>query len=675
MDFYPLISFKIVLFFFIFLISVYLTFYLPGNVVISFLKIHSLGMKILLPTIVGIVLWGMQGYILGYLQLRFLTYVYLFVMIFFAYKRNLLLPAYFAEGLLWIRRNIFLTLLVLLGIIVQLIPVVASGTRYQEGVRFFGVNGVDGIMHLAFIRGIIHRFPPFEPGAFDHPLTNYHYWSDLIIAELIRIWHLPISHVFFQYMPILLSLLTGIAGYQVMRSLGFFHNAGVWAIFFLFFAGDGAYLLMILIHNKLSFAAPAIDNGATQFLNMPNALARPVFLTSIITLQYYFKEKKVLWGILMVLLSASLWGIKVYYGIFTAIGLSLIVIAMIVITFVSTLKKKPFIHAGIFAVKENMTLLSVLGLFVVVSALIYFPPNKGAGGLKWYPLEWPKIFLGPGGLNWVEWWLRRQVYEQARNIRNLIVLDIIAITVAMISIHGTRLIGFLLGKNIYKKLGWRNILFFIPGLLIFHLLGLYTLQEAGGFNVFNFFVVGTVILSIFSAIVVEKLSFTNNFIIAITAFVLVFLTIPRVVHETISYLPTLITPKTASSTLITNAELEGLNFIRDNTVSSTIIQSHPKNNIDQNTPYVSFFSDRFTYLSGTGLQKTHNQPVAYREKELNKLFDSKSSPEFYGIARNLGISMIYLKKNPDQKLLFERDNNLIKKIFENQEVVIYKINN
>ncbi|GIW61540.1 MAG: hypothetical protein KatS3mg089_0392 [Patescibacteria group bacterium] len=675
MDFYPLISFKFLLYFLIFLISVYLTFYLPGSVIVSFLKIHSLGMRILLPTIVGMVLWGMQGYLLGYLQLRFLTYIYLLVMISFAYKRNLLLPTYFLDGFLWIRRNIFLTLLVLLGIIVQLIPVVASGTRYQEGVRFFGVNGVDGIMHLAFIRGIIHRFPPFEPGAFDHPLTNYHYWSDLIISELIRVWHLPTSHVFFQYMPILLSLLTAIAGYQVMRSLGFSHNAGVWAIFFLFFGGDGAYLLMLLVHNKLSFASPAIDNGATQFLNMPNALARPVFLTSIITLQYWFKEKRLVWGILMVLLSASLWGIKVYYGIFTAIGLSLIVIAMIVITFVSMSKKKSFINAGIFAVKENIMLLSVLGLFVVVSALIYFPPNKGAGGLKVYPLEWPKIFLGPGGINWGEWWLRRQVYEQAKNIRNLLVLDIIAILVAMISIHGTRLIGLFLGRNIYKKLGWRNILFFIPGLLIFHVLGLYTLQEAGEFNVFNFFVVGTVILSIFSAMVVERLFYTKNLILAITAFVVVILTIPRVIHETISYLPTLITPKNTSSTLISNAELEGLNFIRENTPQSAIVQSHPKDNIDQETPYVSFFSDRFTYLSGTRLQKTHNQPVEYREKELKKLFESRSSPEFHGIARNLGINVIYLKKNPDQELFFERDNNLIKKIFENKEVVIYKINN
>lgn len=675
MDFYPLISFKIVLYFFIFLITAYLTFYLPGNLIISFLKINSLGMKILLPSILGMVLWGMQGYVFGYLHLRFLTYLYLLLMIFFAYKRNLWFPSYFLEGLFWIKKNIFLTLLVLLGVIVQLIPVVASGTRYQEGVRFFGVNGVDGIMHLAFIRGIIQRFPPFEPGAFDHPLTNYHYWSDLIIAELIRIWHLPVSHVFFQYMPLVLSFLTAIAGYQVVRSLGFSRNAGMWAIFFLFFAGDGVYLLMLLVHNKLSFAAPAIDNGATQFLNMPNALARPVFLTSIITLQYWFKEKKVLWGILTVLLCASLFGIKVYYGIFTAIGLSLIVVAMIVVGFVSKVKEKPFVQSGILAVKENSILLFFLAFFFLVSAVIYFPPNKGAGGLRWYPLEWPKIFLGPGGLNWSEWWLRRQVYEQAKNIRNLFILDIIAIIVAVISIHGTRLIGFFLGKNIYKKLGWKNILFFIPGLLIFHLLGLYTLQEAGGFNVFNFFVVGTVILSIFSALVIERFSFTNSFILAILAFVLVFVTIPRVVHETLSYLPTILTPQNANSTLITNAELEGLSFIRENTPQSAIVQSHPKDSLDSQTPYVSFFSDRFTYLSGTGLQKTHNQPVAYKEKELNKLFDSQTSPEFHGRARNLGINVIYLKKNPTQQLLFERDDNLIKKIFENKEVAIYQLKN
>ena len=98
-----------------------------------------------------------------------------------------------------ITKNKILTILVVGGLIVQLLPVGGSGLKYEDGIRFYGINGTDGIMHLAYIEGIVKNMPPSEPGAYPAPLKNYHYWSDLIIGDFARVWHLPVIHLFFQF--------------------------------------------------------------------------------------------------------------------------------------------------------------------------------------------------------------------------------------------------------------------------------------------------------------------------------------------------------------------------------------------------------------------------------------------------------------------------------------------
>ena len=69
--------------------------------------------------------------------------------------------------------------------------------------------------------------------------------------------------------------------------------------------------------------------------------------------------------------------------------------------------------------------------------------------------------------------------------------------------------------KLLKFLGWEKVLFFIPGLFLFHFLGLYTLQTAGGLNVFNFFVVGTVVLSLFSSFILGQLSESKKIFIKV----------------------------------------------------------------------------------------------------------------------------------------------------------------
>jgi len=338
-----------------------------------------------------------------------------------------------------------------------------------------------------------------------------------------------------------------------------------------------------------------------------------------------------------------------------------------------TQKKENVLRKVKSAFMANRMLFIFLLVLAVLSLVIFLPVNKNAGGLGWYPLEWPKIFLGPSGLNWGDWFLRQQVYEQAGNIRNIVILDIMAIVITLICIHGTRLIGLIPSRRVFKNLSLPFLIFFIPGLILFHILGLFTLQKAGGFNVFNFFVVCSVVLSLFSAMLLDNVKITlKRPFILVSLFVLVLLSIPRNISEIVNVFENMGNSKTGS-VLITLDELEGLRFLRTKTPKHAIVQSHPTDRWDSDTPYVSFFSERLTYLTGGGLQRSHNQPIAERMEKLNELFQATDSPGFQTRAKSTGIEYLYLKKTAEQRLPFPLDPHLIERIFENDSIIIYQI--
>src|SRR5258708_450085 len=136
------------------------------------------------------------------------------------------------------------------------------------------------------------------------------------MAELVRIWHIPISHLFFQFMPLFVSFLTGLAFYLLIRVWKGTRQTGLWALFMLYFSGDSAYLFMLTLHHRFGFQTPAIDNGITQFLNIPHTFAKLVFLTGLIPFSFWLKTKQKKWLALTVVFFATLAGFKIYFGMF-----------------------------------------------------------------------------------------------------------------------------------------------------------------------------------------------------------------------------------------------------------------------------------------------------------------------------------------------------------------------
>ncbi len=651
---------------FIFLV----TFYLPGALFIDRFKPKSSVISLLLSLVLGIVLWGVQGYVFGYLGMRWLSYIYL---LFFAAEFFIHFPQQKVKfsRVQKASRSFFkpAVIFIVIGTVLQVLSVIGSGVAYSKGVEFFFTNAVDGMMHLAYIQSIARSFPPQEPSAAGMMLTNYHYWSDLVMAELVRVWHLPVSHLFFQFMPIFIASLTGLATYLLVRIWKGSKQTSLWALFMLYFSSDAAYIFMLAIHRQFSFQTPAIDNGITQFLNIPHTFAKLVFLTGLIPFSYWLQTKKTKWLILSVTLFATLAGFKIYFGIFAAIGVCLVVFGQFVQALFSQPKSNILQKVLATFQQQRFAILGV-ALFAVAAALIYFPANKSAGGLFYSPLEWPKIFMGPDGLNFREWWLRHQVYEEYHNLRNMIALDLFAIVVCLVSIYGTRLIGFLRWRKNIQQIGWEMYLFFFPGILFFTWLGLYTLQRSGLFNVFNFFAVASVGLSFFTAFWLGKLGESKNFLSKVILTVFVCLTLPRPLHEIFSLSQAYATNH--YDLIIDNQEIEALRTIQNSTSATKIVQAHFNNENDRKTPYIAFFSNRSTYLSGEGLLASHNQPVDSRLLELKKMFLSPNGEAFTRSAKEKNISFVYLLKKNGQVdgISFPIDTQQLHPFFENDRVKI-----
>lgn len=643
-----------------FLGAALITFFLPGFFLLKNLFKKSFVTLFVLSISLGIVLWGFQGYIFGYFHLRFFTYVYvLFFVVFGIVQREIVIVFFIKFWHEFEKLPKLLFVIILAGIILQLIPVVGSGILYKDGVRFFSINATDGVMHLAYIQSMIHTFPPTEPGAHGDLLTNYHYWSDMVISEIARIWLLPIPHLYFRYFPVLVSFLTGLLTYLVLTEWRGGVIGGLWGVVFIYFSGDAPFIFSVL-HKSWGFTTPAIDNGALQFINMPHAMARMIFLGGLVVFSYWEKIRDIRLLYFSVLIFASLIGFKVYFGMFAAVGVCFVFVLVIFRRFVqSTFRFQ--------SILKEWKFFLLLVIFFGLQLSIFLPPNKSAGGLYFSPLDWPKLLLGSGGVDFSIWWKFYRLFLLQGQQFGIIFLDAIAIILSLIIIYGTRVLGFIPSQKV-RRLPLEMLFFLIPGVVIFNVLGLFTLQVSGGLNVFNFFAVTTVPLALFSALFMESVQLRFKRYGFLLALLLLFLTVPRSFFE--DGLSIYRYATSFDSYLVSRDELAGLAYIRNTAPTGALVQSHPMNHWDMRTPYVAFFTNHDTFLSGIGIQETHNQPIGDKKQQLQFIFSAPNSDDLRSKLLHKNISYFYWRKNTEESLPFVPTHGHFFYRFENNGVIV-----
>lgn len=265
--------------------AIFVAFYIPGRVVLGEQKdLSRLGI-FSVSIILGIILWGWQGYIFGFLQNRWLSYIYLLIFIIFFIKKKL-----YPVNLKFVnlkkndRLDIFI---IIVGVFGQCIQYIRNGQITTAGLYFTEKNLIDHTWHSALISELVLRFPPDVPGMFGERFTNYHFWFHLVTADMTRVFHIPLLQTQYLGMYILSPILLGLIGFSLASTLYKSILFRRLLLFFLFFSGDIFTLFNLLIKHQLNFNLTLgyLFENSTLFMDHPGTgIATIILLAGIYTI-------------------------------------------------------------------------------------------------------------------------------------------------------------------------------------------------------------------------------------------------------------------------------------------------------------------------------------------------------------------------------------------------------
>ena len=634
-----------------FILAAFVAFFIPGDVFLQKLELTGLK-RIVLASVLGLVLWAWQGMIFGYLGLRELSYIYLLIFIFVWIKIFLRskFDLKFFKNLKIDRSNWIIALLIVTGTVIQLNIVWYTGILFPDGFIFCCANESDLLFHASLTNQIINHFPPFQPGLYGEIVHNYHSWSNIVLAELIRVFKLPIFATQFQYAMVFVSLFLGLTVVVFGQILKASKTFMAWLLFFLYFGGDLVYLLLHFYGTGINFSVSSLENGAGFLANPPRAFSIIIFFAGLSLLAIWIKRKDLFSGMLMALVLGSVIGFKVYTGIFVLIGLAFL---------------------GLYYLFTRKFKMAVTLLIVpIISFIIYAPVNKEAGGLFFTGLwRFENFRTIP------HWRLERQeyakwIYYQHNNWPRIIQYEAGFALLYIVSTFGSKLLGLIQTKRSFSILPAQIHLFLIPALIISTVVGLFFMQSSGGANTFNFLVSAFIIGSIYTASIATYLTekFNNKIIAALIIFIIVIFTIPRNIYEVVQANKRLIKHE---SFVMKNNELEVYEYLRkDSNKNSQILVVDIEFGVANKSPYISLFADKNVFLSGREILISHGIDIQNRKKIEEEIINSSNPTRVSTLLKENNIDYLLLSKI--KVLPVEATSGFMNTVFSNDKYKILK---
>lgn len=553
-------------------------------------------------------------------------------------------------------------LLTLVGSALQLVAIIASGLREADVVRFYFTNSQDGMMHLAFARALTAVFPPVRPELLNIPLTNYHYFTDLLLADQARLLGIPITHAFFQFWPLTLSILAGILIAASMKEIVKNPLAQWIALFLWYLSGELSYFWSILLHHDFNWNIATIENSADQFLNMPQMFAKIlIFAVYLLALRWYREQQQKNWFFSALILVVVSSGFKIYFGLFNLALLLALIFFGILAKQIAVVPRKQFLTA--------LTSLTLpLFLTVLCTATIFFAVSDGGSKLNWVPLAWPKLLLSAEHLDFTDWWLRWQVYEAAQSWKGMMALQLLAVCVALMSMIGTKILGFTILLPTRRQWWWQLPILLAIGLAI--TIGFNTLQNPGGFNTYNFVIVATQPLFLLTAVALthcwqkSKLWKLLVVIILIAGAIRPLANINKYLHAQ---------QKRTADASYSGQQITALNWLAKNSPVESAIQAVPSNQQNQQSAFLSFFSERATAVAAENITVSHNLDYQSRQEIITTAFAVSEWQLLRANLTQLGIDYVYIDLTRDQEVLRRIPDLLDHSVYQNETTAIISL--
>lgn len=553
---------------------------------------------------------------------------------------------------------------------------VKSGLIYPFGMGFWGPNGHDGIWHIALINHLAkgsYEMPIFA----GEQIRNYHIGFDLILAWIYKITQIPSHILYFQILPPILAVAIGLLVYKFVFLWRGSKIQAFWATFFVYFAGDWGWVVTLIRAGTLGGESRFwAQQSISTLVNPPFAASIALILLGMILLLKVIKKFNIYCLIFTILVFGALAQIKVYAGIL-ALG------ALCIAILFSLVKYRDIARA--------FSLGAVLVSSAVLSLLLFLPLNSGSQKLIVIQPFWflETMMAVSDRFGWPKFYEALMNYKTGDVFVKLIPAYIIAFIIFFIGNMGTRLLG---AYGIWRNGLWRKateIDIFLLGITFLGtVLPMIILQSGTPWNTIQFFYYSLFVFAIYTGIFVGEILERKK--AGIHAFLIVSAIVILTLPTTLSTLWNNYLPGRPPAK-ISKEELEALRFLEKQ--SDGVVLTYPfdryKAELALNNPprplylyessaYVSAFSKKVVFLEDevnldiTGYEWRHR-----REESKIPLtsFDQKEVRDF--LEKNK-IKYLYLvlSQTPvfGQRFRLGEEQLGLKNIFENREVVIYKVN-
>jgi hypothetical protein len=632
----------IVLYYFLFFLAAFVTFYIPGRFFIRLLKIKlPLIEGLTVNVLFGISLFTLITYLLSWIKL---SYVYLFVIIgltlHYLYRTRIKktdLVALFKKNE-WIEICI-----IFFGSISFLLIMFFSGLETDKGIQFAWINATDGVRHLAYIESQIHTFPPQHPVLAGIPLRGFHYFYDFLLAKFISFFPFNVGDVYFRFFPFLISLIYG-AGFYIFASyLTDSKLSKRLTLFFAYFSQSSTFIFLFF-NPKFDITTNALVQPIGLIVNPFTVLSIPLLLLGIVYIPKI--RENMAYGVLVILFLGILSQIKVYAGI---IG----IIVLVIYSFYVFIKKRKIIFSYIF----------VLISTAIITAVTYLPNNLGSGGLTFAPFLFYRHFMETHLFDSLHWEIKREIFAQHNNYPRIILLYIEALIIFFTLNLGSRLVLLLGVQKILKKRFWTNdynllvlLMIFIP--LVF---GSFFIQSVSPFDTVQFFWIMLSILSIPCAVILGDVLQNKGRILQLSLFIfLILVSLPGLLDIEKKYTVTfasVIVPKEKAETLKAVASLVPEN--------SFIVYIPSKLRLSgdvsaKGAPIISAVTGRSLYFETGGLPAKNEKLYLDREKQLISLDRALADCHLEEVKKQLKrIGSVYLMTENNYKCFFDTEVRLI----------------
>lgn len=612
-----LFSVEFWLYFVLFVGAITVAFFIPGDVLVARFK-FTLVQRVVTALVVGMALWGIQGYIFGFLGIRMMTYGYL--LIFLVYYCTKIFRVYPWNKKM--RPDWLVIGIIGLGALTQVVSIFFNGLFTINGL-YFCCGVPDNLYHIALTNELIKNVPPFEPGMSGVVVQNYHFVSNLIFADLIRIFHLPLIFTLYQYSVILFSILIGLSALVFLQITQAKGSTIRWVLFFLYFSGDILFLLLFFLGKGLDFRFTFLHDATKLWSSPPRVYAIPIFFVSLSMFYIWMKERKMLAGTIAILLASVLIGVKIYVGIFLMIGVAAVGLY--------------------FLIKKDLQMIIPLLLAIPLVLLLYLPVNGGAGGIFYTGFWRFEDFIANGkfGLSHLE--LARRVYLEHDNILRLIQYEIMYIVLYFFFIFGTLNLSFVQTRKSLAAFPNSMHRILIPGLLVSLIIGFFFQQKTGGANTAQFIITSLMVLALYAGISVSYwLRILPRNLALILATGIVLLTAGRVVFDTGVHITRVVRQE---GFMISREQLKVTDYLTRHVSSNSLILAHDKVFTQSNNQYaLSFLIPQPLYLSGSGILRDHGVDTLERERTMRTIFYNPSISSVSAALQNSNIDFLVMPK-------------------------------